>query len=437
MLAFALVALAVGLQSGKEPSREETRALRELLAPVLFEHDEDARSKAIDAWLERAGTIDPLTVSEIVRQGPLRDATGAAGREGEDLTRIGSTALGYTFESHGLTLRYAVDLPRGKASESPRPLLLDPGHGSAAGDTDAVRAEMMASWRARMQEADLDDWILARTEILEQVGTDGVRGALPEDEVAAIFDDFFRDLAGRFAIDPDRCYVTGLSQTGFWAWYLGAMRADRWAGILPTSAVTWQVDPFLSNLQVLAVCVMHGTADEVCAIAPVRATVERLARLGGPSTYLEIPGGAHLDPFLQSARGLRWMAEHRREAFPRRISKSVATLAQPWCAWLRIEAIETSDRGVARANRAPTAGIDGEIDGQTIRLASEGVERITLALAPELVDLARPLTVVWNGTTVFEGTAKLDPRVLLEIAGSKCDWSAVCPAAITLDRPQR
>ena len=50
--------------------------------------------------------------------------------------------------------------------------------------------------------------------------------------------------------------------TGFWAWYLGAMRADRWAGILPTSAVTWQIDPFLSNVQALAES-MEELEDEV------------------------------------------------------------------------------------------------------------------------------------------------------------------------------
>jgi poly(3-hydroxybutyrate) depolymerase len=37
----------------------------------------------------------------------------------------------------------------------------------------------------------------------------------------------------RFAVDPDHVYVTGLSQTGYWAWFLGAFRADRFAGIAP------------------------------------------------------------------------------------------------------------------------------------------------------------------------------------------------------------
>ena len=75
---------------------------------------------------------------------------------------------------------------------------------------------------------------MARTEIIEVTAPDAKKPwkPLPEDEIAEVFDAFFRDLFSRFHVDPDRVYVIGLSQTGFWAWILGrlprgSLRGDR------------------------------------------------------------------------------------------------------------------------------------------------------------------------------------------------------------------
>ena len=75
------------------------------------------------------------------------------------------------------------------------------------------------------------DWLIVRTEIVEQIGPDA-RG-LPEEEGDRIFQLMFRDRATHYHFDPDRVYVTGLSQTRFWSWELGCTRADRYAGLAP------------------------------------------------------------------------------------------------------------------------------------------------------------------------------------------------------------
>jgi len=105
-------------------------------------------------------------------------------------------------------------------------------------------------------------------------------GALPEDEVAAVFEAFRRDMVTRFAIDLEQVYVAGLSQTGFWSWYLGRELADRLAGIAPMGAVTWGVDKALENLLHLPTFVIHGSEDPICPVAQPRATTRRMQELG-------------------------------------------------------------------------------------------------------------------------------------------------------------
>jgi predicted peptidase len=86
------------------------------------------------------------------------------------------------------------------------------------------------------------------------------------------FETFWRDVATRFRVDPDRVIVNGLSQTGFWSWYLARTNPRRFAAILPMSAVTWQVDAYASNFLALPIGVLHGSDDPTC---PCRSRARR------------------------------------------------------------------------------------------------------------------------------------------------------------------
>jgi hypothetical protein len=248
-----------------------------------------------------------------------------------------------------------------------------------------------------------------------------------------VFDAFFRDVFSRFRVDPDRVYATGLSQTGYWAWFLGAFRADRFAGIAPMSAVTWHVDPFAGNVLALPVAVLHGDADAVCPVVQPRRTCALLARLGVDVQYREIPGAAHdYATWKHRPAGLTWLCAKPRARYPRRVSKSVRNTSGPWCSWLRIDAVEEETKGIAGGR--PAAGVDGEVEGQTIRVFSDRVTALTVCLSSDMVDLAKPVEILWNGKSVHKGVVKTSAATLFEIAGAKCDWSATFEAAVALKR---
>lgn len=409
------------------------RELRELLTTALFAPDDESRSRAVgDA--EEFSRFRMKGVVAAVRKGPILSEGASAARSGETLEQFGRTTAGYTFTVDGHDYRYAVNLPRKYDVKKSWPLLLDPGHGSAAKSPAKGKAELLEFYRSLADGARKKDWIVVRTEIIEQVGAGGLFEDKPEDEIVRIFDAFFRDVFSRFRIDLSEIRVAGISQTGYWAWYLGAARPCRYAGIVPGAAVTWQVDPWIENLRNLAVCVVHGEIDPKCPVSQPRAAVRRLARVNDKLEYIEVAGAGHDGRvFGRVGDGLEFTAKHARDPYPKRVSKALGNLQDGgWAYWLRVDELKDEDDGKTKWGRKVAGGVDAEIDGQTIRLYSEGIERITLGLSSEMLDLDSDIEVIWNGKSVFSGRAERSVQTLIELAVAKADWLGTFEAKLEL-----
>jgi predicted esterase len=294
---------------------------------------------------------------------------------------------------------------------------------------DREKGEGMTFFRNNADRGGGKDWLVVRTDIVEDIGA-GAKNR-PEDYGSKVFQEMFRDLATRYHIDPDRIYAGGLSQTGFWAWFLGRERPDRFAGLAPMAAITWGVDDYLGNYINLPVYVLHGEKDPKCEVVQPRATCPALARHGVPIVYHEVPGGTHGGGvFPLFWRALAHVGRFSRTRYPDRVSKSLQTTLDGWCYWVRVDKIE--DEGQGRANQPPTAGIDAERDGQTIRLYSHGVQQVTLGLASEMVDLDQPVVVIWNGQQVHAGQVERSLATLLDFVHEKVDWRQTFEAKLEL-----
>ncbi len=440
MLAFLFLSAALLVAPGGEKlSRSEQLAWRTLVTEVVTQPQQTLDVESIKEF-ER---FDTAELARVARLGPNYDSDSAKAREvngaKETLESFGRTTSGYSFEYEGHVYRYAVSLPRKYEPSEAWPLLLDPGHGSGAKLDAAGKAGMLDYYRNMADEAGGRDWIVIRTEIIEQVGAGGLHKPLPEDEVIAVYDAFFRDVYSRFHVDLSQVRVAGISQTGFWAWYLAAARPSRFAGLAPAAAVTWQVDPNLENLRNLAIFVAHGDQDEKCPVEQPRVAVRRLANLGARVLYHEIAEAGHDGKvFWRIAKGLEFLKQHPRDPYPKQISKACANLREGgWAYWLRIDELEREDGGEASVKRPALGGVDGKIEGQEIRLHSEGVKRVTLGLSSELLDLDQSITVIWNGKTVHEGKLQTSAQAMLELIGSKADWIGVFEAKLELTGPKR
>lgn len=439
-LTTALLVLALALGDRRLPAQApvpaaEARKLQATFTVALGANDPKDRAPCLTLGKTLEAKFERTSLLAILAQGPERERglpkPRKVGKKKEELSAFGPVTVGYAFEHDGRPYRYAMDVPRAYDGQKPFALLVDPGHGSGADQDERGKADFLPFFRGQVEGAGLADWLVARTEIVEQVGAGGKLGAKPEDEVAAIFAAFRRDVLTRFAVDPTRVFVAGLSQTGFWAWVLGRELADRLSGIAPMGAVTWGVDPALENLLHLPTFVIHGANDAICPVAQPRATTQRMQALGLPVKYLELPDSAHdVGTWGRLGEGLAWLAQQPRERFPKRVVKDLGTLANPWAYWVKVEKLAKESDG--RAASAPTGRLDARIEGQHIEVKSEGIKALSLWLAPELLDLDQELTVTWNGKPAFQGRPARRFTTALEAALERCDWLFLPEALIEL-----
>jgi predicted esterase len=389
----------------------------------------DALAKTWSTKYEFASLVAALRAGPEYAKGDPKPR--GKGKGAEKFHQFETVSSGFTFNVDKDEYRYCVDIPKSYDPTHAAPLLVDPGHGSGATENEQGKAGFLAFYRGQADAGGLGEALIARTEIIEQIGVGGLRGGKSDDEVAAVFDAFFRDLCSRFDVDLNRVFVAGLSQTGFWSWQLGNERADRFAGIAPMSAVSVQQEPYLPNFLALSIYVLHGDQDPTCPIAQPRKTCPLLEQLGVHIKFAEIAGAKHeVAVWSHLHEALAWLAEKPRDPYPKKIAKCVQTTKSPWCYWLRIDEIAKS--GTGEAGSPATAKIGAEINGQDIAITSDGVERVTLCLSSELVDLSKPVNVNWNGASVHSGVVQRDFARCVQLAVEKVDWIGVFEAALEL-----
>lgn len=133
------------------------------------------------------------------------------------------------------------------------------------------------------------------------------------DALLLLLDDVMR----RYAVDPARVYLTGLSMGGYGAWYLGSEHPERFAAVVP---VCGGFDGLLGYPErVCGLCdtpvwAFHGAKDKIVPPSESRALVRMLRRCGGNVRLTIYPDAGHdcwtrayAEPELYA-----WLARQRR-----------------------------------------------------------------------------------------------------------------------------
>jgi predicted peptidase len=121
------------------------------------------------------------------------------------------------------------------------------------------------------------------------------------------------ELRAKYAIDPDRIYLTGASAGGAGTWDLITRNGTgRFAAAVP---VTGANDP--SRAAVIArlpIWVFHGANDELSPVENTREMVGNLRALGSPVKYTEYPGVGHdsWGPAYAELELFPWLFSQRR-----------------------------------------------------------------------------------------------------------------------------
>ena len=81
----------------------------------------------------------------------------------------------------------------------------------------------------------------------------------------------------------------------------------------------------------------------------------------------------------------------------------------------------------------PSGRVDLTRSGNTVRAVTRGVAAFTLLLSPDQFDFSKPVTVVANGRTAFNGRVRKNLRTLMKWAAADNDRTMLFGAELRID----
>jgi pimeloyl-ACP methyl ester carboxylesterase len=256
-----------------------------------------------------------------------------------------------------------------------------------------------------------------------------------------------QDVSRRYHVDPDRIFLTGMSNGGIGTWLIGMHHAPLFAGIVPMAGgLDYVLMPFLANLRNTPVYMIHGAKDQVMPVELSQSISRELDALGYPHVYREHQrehptAGGHYFPREELPELVKWMGVQRRDSLPTRVTVVREASHFQAFSWLRIEATDPIaafsddliDKRDERIMRRVYARLDAAIVGvNRIEVTTERIRRFSLFLNDQLIDVSKPLTVLTNGQVTFNGPVTASVEVLLRQARLRRDVRQLFPIHLTI-----
>ncbi|MCE3224508.1 MAG: exported protein of unknown function [Nitrospira sp.] len=259
-----------------------------------------------------------------------------------------------------------------------------------------------------------------------------------------------RAVQQRYRIDPNRIFLSGMSNGGIGAWLIGMHHASLFAGLAPmASGIDDVLFPFLENLRTTPVYIIHGSQDQVMPVELSRKLAGELKNMGYPFIYREhdrthAMAGGHFFPREELPDLVKWFDSQRRTPAPKNLTVvRDASHLLPF-GWARIDAtdqiasfsedlIDKRDDSIRQRSYARlTARMTGP---NQIEVQTDRVRQYTLFFNEELVDLSKPIVISTNGVPSFEGTVTPQAETLLRQARLRQDPGQLFPAHLTISVP--
>lgn len=329
----------------------------------------------------------------------------------------------------GRNLTYALSVPVSYQANSDYPLVICLHGAGFTGESYLDR------WESRLGE----QYILACPTLLE--GTWWTRTA--EELVLATIG----SVRSRYRIDPDRIFLTGMSNGGIGTYLIGAHHASLFAGLAPmASGLDDVLFPFLENLSHTPLYLIHGARDQVMPVELSRTMAQELSRLGIAFVYREHDrvhpmAGGHFFPREELPQLVTWFGSQRREAFPKKITLVRDASHLTSFGWVRMDATDriaaftegltdTQDEWI---RKRIYARLEAEVVAPNrIEVRTQRVRRYSVYLNQTLVDLARPISIVTNGRVSYEGSVAPSVETLLRDARARRDPHRLFPVVLTI-----
>jgi predicted peptidase len=133
-------------------------------------------------------------------------------------------------------------------------------------------------------------------------------------QLSAALSKVLDEVESKYAVDPERMYVTGLSMGGFGTWSLAMAYPLRFAAIAPMSGPADHLER-ISAIRHLPVWAFHGDQDSIVPLGGMVKTVDALKACGGNVRLTIYPGVGHnaADWAYADPEWYRWLLGQRRQ----------------------------------------------------------------------------------------------------------------------------
>jgi len=207
-----------------------------------------------------------------------------------------------------------------------------------------------------------------------------------------------------------------------------------------------------SNLRNKPFFAVNGGRDRLYPTATVEPFTRHLISTGVTIDYHPQPDGEHNTAWWPEVKDLfeKFVSGHPREPHPDTLTWTAAVNSEHNRAhWLVIdewgkrngEAVTLPDPnnvprvGPLFANLKASGRVDLVRKGNTVETSTKGVTSFTLLLSPDVFDFAKPITVVVNGRTAFEGRVERSVKTLLKWAAVDNDRTMLYGAELKISVP--
>ena len=227
-------------------------------------------------------------------------------------------------------------------------------------------------------------------------------------------------------VNPDKVYLMGYSAGGDGVWRLAPRLADYWAAASMMAGHPGDVS--LVNLRNTPFSIWCGAEDEDydrnlrCAerIEEMKALHE-----ADPEGYIYdghiVPGKGHWMDF-EDAAAVPWMAQFKRNPYPKRIVWQQEEVLQNSFYWITAPADE-----LQRGKK-----VIADIIGNTISINQCDYSKLTLSLCDKMIDLDKPVKVTFKDKTLFNGMVERQLSTLRSTLYERNDPSYIFPAQIQI-----
>ena len=252
-----------------------------------------------------------------------------------------------------------------------------------------------------------------------------------EEHIDPLFQRAIENMVLFEGVNPNRVYVMGYSAGGDGVYHMGPRMADRWAAVAMMAGHPNDSNP--DSLRNTAFTLHVGANDSAYNRNKVAAQWEKL--LAGlkekdPQGYTHLvkihKGKGHwMDGEDQVA--VPWMAKHTRNPLPRRIVWKQHNVTHNRFYWLAVNKDNQRKRTTTIIQR----------DGQTFNIEQCDLQEIIIRLNDDLCNLDKPITVSYQGNTIFRGKVTRCSELIRQTILERGDYTSVFSAEITVTIPSK